>query len=69
MEREFLDVLDYELSVSEAELLDLHETLVPPDPPNNPLNYTRSSTLPPSNALLDLKAVSRCSAPRITDDR
>lgn len=28
MEREFLDVLDYELSVSEAELLDLHETLV-----------------------------------------
>ena len=29
MEREFLDVLDYELSVSEAELLDLHETLIP----------------------------------------
>jgi len=28
MEREFLDVLDYELSVSEADLLDLHETLV-----------------------------------------
>jgi hypothetical protein len=28
MEREFLDVLDYELSVTEAELLDLHETLV-----------------------------------------
>ena len=28
MERDFLDVLDYELSVSEAELLDLHETLV-----------------------------------------
>ena len=27
MEREFLDVLDYELSVSEADLLDLHETL------------------------------------------
>lgn len=27
MEREFLDVLDYELTVSEAELLDLHETL------------------------------------------
>jgi len=30
MEREFLDVLDYELSISEADLLDLHETLVPP---------------------------------------
>ena len=29
MEREFLDVMDYELSVSEADLLDLHETLVP----------------------------------------
>jgi len=29
MEREFLDVLDYELTISEAELLDLHETLVP----------------------------------------
>jgi len=29
MEREFLDVLDYELTVSEADLLDLHETLVP----------------------------------------
>jgi len=29
MEREFLDVLDYELSVSEAEILDLHETLAP----------------------------------------
>jgi len=29
MEREFLDVLDYELTVSEAEILDLHETLVP----------------------------------------
>lgn len=28
MEREFLDVLDYELSVSEADLLDLHETLI-----------------------------------------
>lgn len=28
MEREFLDVMDYELSVSEADLLDLHETLV-----------------------------------------
>lgn len=27
MEREFLDVLDYELPVSEADLLDLHETL------------------------------------------
>lgn len=27
MEREFLDVLDYELSVSEADLLDLHETI------------------------------------------
>lgn len=30
MEREFLDVLDYELSVSEAELLDLHEILLSP---------------------------------------
>jgi hypothetical protein len=29
MEREFLDVLDYELTVSEADLLDLHETLIP----------------------------------------
>lgn len=29
MEREFLDVLDYELSVSEADILDLHETLIP----------------------------------------
>jgi hypothetical protein len=29
MEREFLDVLDYELSVSEADLLDLHETIIP----------------------------------------
>lgn len=28
MEREFLDVLDYDLSVSEADLLDLHETFV-----------------------------------------
>lgn len=27
MEREFLDVLDFELSVSEADLLDLHETI------------------------------------------
>ncbi|KAF9789773.1 hypothetical protein BJ322DRAFT_975719, partial [Thelephora terrestris] len=27
MEREFLDVLDYELSISEADLLDLHQTL------------------------------------------
>lgn len=33
MEREFLDVLDYELSVSEADLLDLHETFVLPDSP------------------------------------
>lgn len=30
MEREFLDVLDYELSISEADLLDLHETLIAP---------------------------------------
>jgi len=29
MEREFLDVLDYELTVSEADILDLHETLIP----------------------------------------
>jgi len=32
MEREFLDVLDYELSVSEADLLDLHETFVDSHP-------------------------------------
>ena len=37
MEREFLDVLDYELSVSEADILDLHETLIPPQ-------YSQSST-------------------------
>lgn len=30
MEREFLDVLDYDLSVAEADLLDLHETLFTP---------------------------------------
>ncbi|KAF9643434.1 hypothetical protein BDM02DRAFT_3123462 [Thelephora ganbajun] len=37
MEREFLDVLDYELSFSEADLLDLHETLVPPRSPQPPV--------------------------------
>ena len=36
MEREFLDVLDYELSVSEADILDLHETLIPPQPSRSP---------------------------------
>jgi len=36
MEREFLDVLDYELSVSEADILDLHETLIPPRSSQSP---------------------------------
>ena len=36
MERELLDVLDYELSVSEADILDLHETLIPPRSSQSP---------------------------------
>lgn len=66
MEREFLDVLDYDLSVSEADLLDLHETFVvslspQPQPQLHPFFHTSALERAPRPQAVDLFRTRRVS--------